>query len=228
VPLQGIVIANEVADALPFRRFVITGGTAFERGVGWSAPNSMLEVDRPAAPELTEELVRLRPEGWPSHYQSEWCPLLGPWIGAVAAALARGVLLLIDYGLPRHEYYHDQRDRGTLRCHFRHRAHDQPLLHPGVQDVTAWVDFTRAAEAAVDAGLAVSGYCTQAAFLLGCGIEAQVAAAPDVMTRTRLATEARRLLLPGEMGENFKVMALTRGFEQPVSGFALQDLRRSL
>ena len=227
-PFAGVMVANEVIDALPFRRFVVAGRSVLERGVGLSTSGALVDADRPATPELLDELARLRPEGWPPRYQSEWCPMLGPWIAALAAGLVRGALLLIDYGLPRHEYYHEQRDRGTLRCHFRHRAHDDPLLHPGVQDITAWVEFTRVAEAASEAGLEVAGYCTQAAFLLSSGIESEVAAAADGMTRTRLAAEAHTLLLPGEMGESFKVMALTRGFEPPLTGFALQDLRRSL
>lgn len=228
VPIAGVMIANEVADALPFQRFVIDGAAAYERGVGLSADGQLIDADRPASPVLLAELARLAPQGWPPHYESELCPMLGPWIAAVAQALAHGVLLLIDYGLPRHEYYHWQRDRGTLRCHFRHRAHDDPLLYPGVQDVTAWVDFTRAAEAGCDAGLDVTGFCTQAAFLLANGIEAEVAAADDAVARARLAAQARVLLLPGEMGERFKVMALTRGFDEPMRAFALQDLRRSL
>jgi SAM-dependent MidA family methyltransferase len=97
-----------------------------------------------------------------------------------------------------------------------------------LQDITAWVDFTRVAEAAVDAQLEVAGYCTQAAFLLANGIEAEVAAAGGTLERARLASQARMLLLPGEMGERFKVMALTRAFDEPLRGFALQDLRRSL
>ncbi|HEY2416328.1 MAG TPA: SAM-dependent methyltransferase [Steroidobacteraceae bacterium] len=227
-PIAGVVLANEVADALPFRRFVIDGDAAYERGVGVAADGTLIDADRPASPELLAELARLAPDGWPPRYESELCPMLGPWIAALAPVLARGALLLIDYGLPRHEYYHWQRDRGTLRCHFRHRAHDDPLLSPGVQDVTAWVDFTRVAEAACDAGLDVTGFCTQAAFLLASGIEAEVAAAEDAVARARLAGQARQLLLPGEMGERFKVMALTRGFNAPLRGFALQDLRRSL
>ena len=151
-----------------------------------------------------------------------------PWIDSIAQSLARGVLLLIDYGLPRHEYYHAQRDRGTLLCHFRHRAHDNPLIYPGLQDITAWVDFTRVAEAGVDARLEVAGYCTQAAFLLANGIEAEVAAARGELERARLSSQAQSLLLPGEMGERFKVMALTRDFDEPMRGFALQDLRRTL
>ncbi|HEV7985811.1 MAG TPA: SAM-dependent methyltransferase [Steroidobacteraceae bacterium] len=227
-PITGVILANEVADALPFRRFVIDSGRFYERGVGLSAAGALVDADCPAAPDLIAELTRIAPGAWPQHYLSELCPMLAPWVASMAAPLARGLLLLIDYGLPRPEYYHPQRDRGTLRCHFRHRAHDQPLLYPGVQDVTAWVDFTRVAEAAVDAGLTVGGYCTQAAFLLASGIEAEVAAAVDTIERARLASQARSLLLPGEMGENFKVMALTRGLDLPLRGFALQDLRRTL
>jgi SAM-dependent MidA family methyltransferase len=138
------------------------------------------------------------------------------------------VLLLIDYGLPRSHYYHPQRHAGTLRCHFRQRAHDDPLINLGVQDITAWVDFTRIAEAAVDAGLEVSGFTTQAALLAALGIERLVAAAAGATARTRLAGEARRLVMPEEMGEAFKAMALTRDYAVPLRGFALQDLRRLL
>jgi SAM-dependent MidA family methyltransferase len=227
-PIAGVLLANEVADALPFRRFVVSAGDVYERGVALSEDGALIDADRPAATALASEVRRIAPQEWPAHYLSEVCPLMAPWIGALAAALARGALLLIDYGLPRHEYYHPQRDRGTLRCHFRQRAHEQPLLYPGVQDITAWVDFTRVAEGAVDAGLEVAGYCTQAAFLLATGIESEVAAAESVIARARAASEARALLLPGEMGENFKVMALTRGLDAPLRGFALQDLRRTL
>jgi SAM-dependent MidA family methyltransferase len=137
-------------------------------------------------------------------------------------------MLFCDYGLPRRHYYHPQRVSGTLRCHYRQRAHDDPYINLGVQDITAWVDFTRVAEAAAEAGLVVGGFATQAAFLLGVGIEALVAEARDTRERVRLAGEARRLLMPEEMGEAFKVIALTRDFEEPLRGFALQDLRGSL
>jgi SAM-dependent MidA family methyltransferase len=158
--------------------------------------------------------------------------MLQPWIVALGASLSRGAALLIDYGLGRREYYHPQRADGTLRCHFRHRAHDNALLYPGLQDITAWVDFTRVAEAAADAQLEVGGYCTQAAFLLANGIESDLAASAAsgsaAAEQARLASEARALLLPGEMGESFKVMALTRGVAAPLRGFEYQDLRRSL
>jgi SAM-dependent MidA family methyltransferase len=154
--------------------------------------------------------------------------MMGPWIAALSDALASGVLLLIDYGTGRREYYHPQRVQGTLRCHFRHRAHDDALLYPGLQDITAWVEFTRVAEAADLAGLTVSGYATQAGFLLACGIEQALAAITTPLEHARLASQARVLLLPGEMGETFKVMALTRDLELPLLGFAYQDLRGSL
>ncbi|HXR19094.1 MAG TPA: SAM-dependent methyltransferase [Steroidobacteraceae bacterium] len=228
VPMKGVVLANEVADALPFQRFLIDSDAVYERGVGIGTDGALIDVDRPASAALRAELDRIAPDGWPVRYQSELCPMLGPWIAAIAAALACGAVFLIDYGLPRHEYYHWQRDHGTLRCHYRHRAHDDPLLYPGLQDITAWVDFTRVAEAADDAQLTLAGYCTQAAFLLSNGIEAELAAAADGVQRARLASQARMLLLPAEMGERFKVMALTRGFDEPMRGFALQDLRGSL
>jgi SAM-dependent MidA family methyltransferase len=153
---------------------------------------------------------------------------LAPWIATLGECLGRGVLLLTDYGLPRAHYYHAQRSSGTLRCHFRQRAHEDPLVNLGLQDITAWVDFTRVAEAAVDVGLEVAGFATQAAFLLALGLEQEVAAAADIVTRSRLAGEARRLIMPEEMGEAFKAMALARGYDAPLAGFALQDLRRSL
>jgi SAM-dependent MidA family methyltransferase len=227
VPFAGVVLANEVADALPFRRFAIHSGAIWERGVAGSDEGGLIEADRPASAELLGELERLGAQ-WPAHYVSEFCPLQGAWIAALAGTLARGALLLIDYGLPRRAYYDPRRDHGTLRCHFRHRAHDDPLRYPGLQDITAWVDFTRLAEAAVDARLEVAGYCTQAAFLLGTGIEAELALPADAVQRVRLGSEARQLLLPEEMGEHFKALALTRGLDVPLQGFRLQDLRHSL
>jgi SAM-dependent MidA family methyltransferase len=227
-PITGVVLANEVADALPFQRFVIDAEALYQRGVGLSDEAALVDADRPASAALRAELGRMAPNGWPRRYLSELCPMMGPWVAAIAKSLSRGAVFQIDYGQPRHEYYHPQRNRGTLRCHFRHRAHDDPLLYPGLQDITAWVDFTRVAEAAVDAQLEVAGFCTQAAFLLANGIEAEVAAASNTLERARLASQARVLLLPGEMGERFKVMALTRGFDEPLCGFAYQDLRRSL
>jgi SAM-dependent MidA family methyltransferase len=185
----------------------------------------------PADETLARTCLELRapwPQPHPQPYVSEVCLRLEPWVDALATSLQRGALLLIDYGLPRAQYYHPQRTHGTLRCHFRQRAHDDPYLHVGLQDITAWVDFTRVAEAATAADLTVAGFATQAAFLLATGIEELVAREPAGSSHARLAGEARRLIMPGEMGEAFKVMALTRAWDASLQGFTVQDLRHSL
>jgi SAM-dependent MidA family methyltransferase len=244
-PIRGVVLANEVLDALPFQRFVVRADTAHELGVGLG--DSGLEWQEKPAPapsqpdtsssdpmmssgpfDAAASLIRDLPSSLPDGYTSELCLRVEPWIAGVGRCLSHGALLLFDYGLPRSHYYHPQRTDGTLRCYFKQRAHDNPFINVGVQDITAWVDFTRVAEAAVGADLEVSGFATQAAFLLGTGIEAMTAEVSDTADRVRLAGEARRLLMPGEMGESFKVMALCRNLQQPLRGFAYQDLRRSL
>jgi SAM-dependent MidA family methyltransferase len=233
VPIQGVIVANEVIDALPFRRFALEQGAIGECGVTVSSDGHLVETAHPADIALAAEVRRVYgqtiDEATPG-YTSELCPMLTPWIASLAAALHRGALLLIDYGLPRRDYYDPQRTRGTMRCHFRHRAHDDPLQYVGLQDISAWVDFTRVAEAASDADLTVGGYCTQAGFLLATGIEADVAAGATgtALEQAQLAGQARKLLLPGEMGENFKAMWLSRGFDEPPIGFRYQDLRGSL
>lgn len=228
---QGALLANEVLDALPVQCFAWRDGRVLERGVRLSAQGAFEWHERPAPAVLQEEVERLRAEAggqWPDGYVSELCLRVGAWIGEVTAAMTRGVALFIDYGLPRRDYYHPQRASGTLRCHHRQRAHDDPFAHPGLQDLTAWVDFTRVAEGADAARLDVLGLATQAALLLGLGIEAEVAAAQDDRTRAARAGEARRLLMPDEMGEHFKAIALGRGWRSPLAGFQHQDLRSRL
>jgi SAM-dependent MidA family methyltransferase len=230
-PLRGVILANEVADALPVRRFRLSGGAACELGVALAPGGTLEDAERPPDAELAQACAAIfgaLPLALPDGYTSEVNLRVAPWIASLGDCLERGVVLLIDYGLPRAHYYHAQRAAGTLRCHFRQRAHDDPFVNLGVQDITAWVDFTRVAEAASLAGLEVSGFATQAAFLLALGLERAVAAAPDTASRARLAGEARRLVMPEEMGEAFKVMALTRACETPLTGFTVQDLRRSL
>ena len=189
--------------------------------------------ERARAPDVSlanavSRMLSELPHALPAGYTSELCLRVEPWVASVGSLLERGMILLFDYGLPRSHYYHPQRVSGTLRCHFKQRAHDDPYLNVGVQDITAWVDFTRVAEAALAAGLDVAGFCTQAAFLLATGIEALTAEAVGTVEQARRAGEARRLLLPGEMGEAFKAMALTRDYDGMLGGFALQDLRHSL
>jgi SAM-dependent MidA family methyltransferase len=229
--MSGVVLANEVLDALPCERFTIREGKVSELGVALDADDSFVEREAPARAALAAEVRTIAaslPSGFPATYRSELCTRIPPWIAALAQGLDRGAVLLFDYGLPRSHYYHVQRDRGTLRCHFRQRAHDDPLINVGVQDITAWVDFTRVAEAADLADLSVSGFTSQAAFLLGTGIEDILAQAGDGIARARLASEARQLMMPGEMGEIFKAMALTRGLDRSLAGFGMQDLRHSL
>jgi SAM-dependent MidA family methyltransferase len=175
------------------------------------------------------DILEALPSPLPDGYTSEVCLSFQPWMASLATHLEEGVALLIDYGLPRAQLYHPERTAGTLRCHFRHRAHDDPFINVGLQDITAWVDFTRVAEAADSAGLEVLGFASQAAFLIGAGMESLLTAGmqragDDVREQARLAGEARRLMLPGEMGEIFKVIALGRGYESPLAGFSTQSL----
>ncbi len=238
---QGVLVANEVADALPCRRFRWTQHGVRELGVTLAAPaasgsphaGAVHFADGEAAADAAlagacREILSSLPAPLPAGYTSEVCLRLAPWIASLGACLARGLLLLCDYGLPRRHYYHQDRTAGTLRCHYKQLAHDDPYINIGVQDITAWVDFTRVADAGLAAGLEVSGFATQVAFLLGTGIAELVSQSPDGTARARLAGEARRLMMPEEMGEAFKMMALTRDLDTPLAGFALQDLRHLL
>lgn len=229
-PWRGALLANEVLDALPVECFTWRDGQVFERGVT-AQQGSLAWSERPARDALRMEVERLRADtrvAWPHAFRSELCSRVGAWVAEVTRSLSQGVALFIDYGLPRREYYAAARREGTLRCHHRQHAHDDPFAHPGLEDITAWVDFTRVAEAADAADLEVLGFATQAALLLGLGIEREVAAAADEAGRIRSASEARRLLMPEEMGESFKAIALGRGFGAPLAAFALQDLRNRL
>lgn len=227
-PLDGVMIANEVADALPVSRFTIGNGAVQALGVGATA-DGFGWAARPAPSDLAARLSALLPGGsgaFAEGYRSEISPRLPGWIAALAAALGEGALVLCDYGMARHEYYHPQRSQGTLSCHYRHRMHDDPFFLPGLQDITAWVDFTAVAEAAQAQGLTVAGYATQAHFLLDAGLDLELAG-DGAAVPLQLAQQARTLLLPGEMGERFKVMALTRG-AAALRGFGFRDLRHSL
>jgi SAM-dependent MidA family methyltransferase len=229
-PFHGVMLANEVLDALPCRRFVARAASFEELGVT-RAPNGLAWATRPADAVLTTAVRELNAAlGAPlaPGYASELCLLVEPWIASLAASLSRGAMLLFDYGLPRAQYYHPDRSGGTVSCHFKHRVHFDPLIHLGVQDITAWVDFTRVARAGQAAGLAVLGFCTQSGFLLGTGIDELLREAQDAVEHARLSGEARRLLMPGEMGEAFKLLALGRGIDVPLVSFTHQDLTDSL
>jgi SAM-dependent MidA family methyltransferase len=234
--MRGVVLANEVLDAMPVERFALRGapGSQSVRALGVAMAGDGFEWrETDASPELAHAvrgILESVPEGLPDGYVSEVCLAFQPWIASLAAQLDQGVALLVDYGLPRAQLYHPERTDGTLRCHFRHRAHDDPFVNVGLQDITAWVDFTRVAEAAESADLDVLGFATQAAFLIGAGMERLLTAemdlaGADARRQARLAGEARRLLLPGEMGEIFKVIALGRNYHRPLDGFGTQSLQ---
>lgn len=230
-PFDGLVLANEVLDALPVKRFRWYRDRVEELGVVCEG-GALADRPRPASPAVADACLSLRRAGgaWDDGYASEYCPRLGAWTQSVTRALRAGAVLWFDYGLPRSHYYLPERREGTLLCHFRHRAHGDPLLCPGLQDITAWVDYTRLAEASRAAGFALAGFTTQSYFLAALRVdyEMQLLAGEDAAQFARLANQARQLMLPGEMGERFKAMAWLRGLELSLSGFALHDLRHTL
>ena len=233
VPLRGVVVANEVLDALPFERFRVADDGRFESAwVTLAGDNFELVWDRPT-PELATDLAALRASLADEYdlqlapgYVSEICPAARAFVFALAERLAAGLLLLADYGGTRREMYLPERSGGTLLCHHRHRAHEDPFFLPGMQDITAWVDFSAVAGAGVDAGLDVAGYTTQAHFLLGCGLPARLAEQlpADATGQAVLHSEAKTLTLPGEMGERVKFLGLARDLDARPAAFALRDL----
>lgn len=228
---DGVMLANEVLDALPVSRIRWHAAHCEELGVAFT--NDRFHwAPRPAGEATAAACAALAAAGggWEDGYVTEYCPRLKPWSAELTRALKSGVALWLDYGLPRSQYYFPERRDGTLLCHFRHRAHGDPFVHPGLQDITAWVDFTALAEASRSAGFELAGFTTQAYFLAGLGIdrEMQDLAGRDANRHARLANQARRLMLPGEMGERFKAMAWSREMGLPLRGFGLQDLRHTL
>jgi SAM-dependent MidA family methyltransferase len=228
---EAVVLANEVLDALPVVRFRWRRGTVAELGVGLHE-GALVEQERPASTRLAADCALLQDAGgtWEDGYTSEYCPRLPAWTASMTRTLVRGAVLWFDYGLPRSQYYFPERRDGTLIGHFRQRTDGDVLRHPGLQDITAWVDFTALAEAGGAAGFDVAGFTTQTYFLAGNGIdgEMQRLAAGDGGRQAQLANQARRLLLPGEMGERFKAMLWLRGIDAEPAGFALRDLRHTL
>src|SRR5690606_6995861 len=215
---SGVLFANEVIDALPTPRFVVRGGEVMEEGVA-SAPDGGFARVEVASDALMVAAVRHverdRGEAFPEGYRSELLPQLPYWIQAVMGRMQAGAMLFIDYGYPRREYYAPTRDRGTLRAFHRHHVVDDVFARVGLQDITASVDFTALAEAGTGAGFEFAGYCSQAAFLIGNGLqqrlEAQEARAPSDTARFALRREVQQLTLPAAMGERFQAMGFERG-----------------
>ena len=235
---DGLVLANELLDAIPVQ-LVVWGHdddeqTIFERGVVVQ-DGEFTWLDRPASGRLRERAQQLFDElstdaPLPPGYLSEIGLAASDWTASWAKLIGRGALLLVDYGFPRREYYHPQRSSGTLMCHYRHHAHGEPFFLPGLQDITAHVDFTAIVEAGFDAGLEFLGYTTQATFLLNCGLTDVLARIPvdDLARYLPQSQAAQKLISPAEMGELFKVVALGKGIAQPLLGFARGDRGASL
>jgi SAM-dependent MidA family methyltransferase len=231
---RGVAIANEVVDALPVERFRIAREGAEALGVVIAGPASFGFEPRPADAALAAAVAKLRkrlPHRLPDGYVSELRPSLSAWFAAAAASLERGAFLIADYGLPRAHYYHPSRDGGTLCGYCRHTRAENVLDRAGLQDLTAWVDFSTLGDAAVDAGFTIAGFATQAHALAALGVDRELAAlqrAAGERERYRLAQSAQTLMLPGEMGERCKLMALTRGVAGGLAGFSFRDLSASL
>ncbi|UGB37822.1 class I SAM-dependent methyltransferase [Frateuria soli] len=215
---RGVLFANEVVDALPTTRFTLRAGEVYEEHVTLDGEGRLMRTDRPAdalvagaVRHLERDLGRPIEDG----YRSEVLPQLPYWVQAVAGTLEAGLMLFIDYGYVRREYYLPERSDGTLMAHYRHHAHGDPLYLPGLNDLTASVDFTALAEAGNSAGFGVAAYLPQAQFLLASGLQAAFeqayGQATDDIARQRLAQQVRRLTLPEQMGERFQAMLFARG-----------------
>jgi SAM-dependent MidA family methyltransferase len=215
---SGCLVGNEVLDAMPTHGLRWDDKDVWENGVGLE-DGRLVPAERPATGAL---LAAAKPMSLIAPHRGEINLAARAWVSELARRLERGAMLLIDYGLPRHELYHPQRDGGTLRCHYRHRVHDDSLWLPGLSDITSHVDFTAVAEAGFDAGLEVLGYTSQATFLINCGI-GELLGQDSNVDELRSRGAANVLISPNEMGELFKVIALGRGVPGPLLGFARGD-----
>ncbi|WP_346948775.1 SAM-dependent methyltransferase [Dyella sp.] len=217
---RGALFANEVIDALPTTRFTLRAGEVYEEYVALDGEGRLMRVDRPADALVSgavRHLERDTESSFADGYRSEVLPQLPYWMQAIAGSLTAGVILFIDYGYVRREYYQPGRSDGTLMAHYRHHAHADPLFLPGLNDLTASVDFTALAEAGNQAGFGVAAYLPQAQFLIAAGLqqafEDAYADAPDEAARYRLAQQVKKLTLPDQMGERFQAMVLARGMD---------------
>jgi len=247
---RGIVLGNEVLDALPMERFCITAHGPRRLMVRWTEAG-LVWAEGDEDPAVTAAIAGIEADlggRLPEDYRSEYIPHLQDWLRTIAEPLAAGALLFVDYGYPRRAYYHPERTTGTLLCHYRHRAHDDPLILPGLQDITASVDFTAVAQAARAVGLDVAGYTRQNYFLFGCGLmdlladqippnpplekgggEAGGISSPtDTVRYLEQARQVKLLTLPGEMGDRFQAIALTQNLILPLRGFSFRDERDRL
>lgn len=222
----GMILGNEVLDALPVHMVHRHERVVMDRGVAWREGGFFWE-DRPDTSENFARTASLFPvEG---DYLSEICPAASGLVSSLAQCLEQGLILFIDYGFPRAEYYHPQRHMGTLRVHYRHHSLDDPFFLPGLADITAHVDFSAVAQAGTNAGLALLGYTSQAHFLIDAGLlDLMLEMEPMTPEYLRAASAVQKLLQPTEMGELFKVIALGKGISEGLPGFRRGDRRGAL
>jgi len=225
---NGVVVANELLDAMPVSRFHITETGVQEGFVRWVDDAFEHYWDEPTSPGLMDAVAVLQKQvgALVVGYESELNLRAASWMRSLAQRIKCGAVVLIDYGYPASEYYHPQRSMGTLMCYYRHRAHDNALILPGLQDITAHVDFTAVAKAGLDAGFNLKGYTTQAHFLLGCGLDSLLMESDphDIKNHMCLMQAVKRLTMPTEMGERFKAIAFSKGMESSLIGFSVRDL----
>lgn len=225
--ISGAVFGNEVLDALPVHLLHWAGGKVMELGVTSRATRFLWDNRPLETPALVEAIKNIHV---PDDYLSEVSLTARGLVASLCERLDKGALLFIDYGFGAREYYHPQRSRGTLMCHYRHHSHDDPFFLPGLQDITSHVDFSAVAEAGVDHGAHFLGYTSQARFLINNGVAEFLGEIPldDVKAYAPLSAQLQKLTSPAEMGELFKIIALGKGMDEPLSGFLNGDLSRML
>jgi SAM-dependent MidA family methyltransferase len=230
-PITGFVIANEVVDALPVHKFLWTTCGVEEMRVTQDKNNFAWVLAKVASTALAENLMQLKHDYFKTigKYESEVCLKLAAWVERLSQALKQGLILIIDYGFPAHTYYHPDRSQGTLKCYYQHKSHANPFILIGSQDITALVDFSLLAQCAVNTGLAIAGFNTQAAFLLNTGLLQNVEECYTMIPSIDVNRQVYWLTSPNEMGELVKVIGLTRGYEATkIQGFLHYDKQISL
>ena len=231
--ISGVVLANELLDAMPVQLFQKTENDINEINVTWENDKFDFQEESSFDKDLIGRVRDIESETgseFISGYVSEVNLAAEDWIKSIAERLQQGIIILIDYGFPRHEYYHEQRSQGTLMCHYRHRTHPNPFVYPGLQDITAHIDFTAMADAALEADMKVIGYTNQASFLMGAGLMELAAVGEDIdlQEQMEMASQIKKLTLPHEMGELFKVIGFSKNYDVSIPAFEFRDLREYL
>ena len=222
IPFNGVILGNEILDAMPVHLFALTETGLVEKNLTLNKGKINWTTLPIANKQLAESLRKLTTQLQPP-YTSEFSLAIPSWINTMANLLSKGIILLLDYGFPEKEYYHPQRNQGTLMCHYQHQAHGDPLLHIGQQDITSHVNFTQVANTAVAAGLNVAGFTNQGYFLTNLQVAEKAQAIKDEIIRYNQMQQVKQLILPSEMGELFKVIALSKNYNDPLRGFAFGD-----